>query len=252
MKLVVHVFALTLILSLVLTFVPAVSPSTLSPARVAEAAANNVVIQNFAFSPQVLDIKVGDTVTWQNNDGVGHTATSTTPAGVFDSKTLQQGQTFSLTFTKAGKYDYQCAIHPMMTGTIVVTEAGQAPAVMTAANAAQPATMNMTGTLTTTIAAAEPNHVNIQNYAFNPAVLTVTVGMSVTWTNLDPVGHTATSTTTDEPFESGTLLTGESSSYTFRKAGKFDYICEVHPNMQGTIVVVAAGSAPAQPTTTGN
>jgi plastocyanin len=247
MRTFVRAFALTFVLSLVLAVVPAVPPSGPS-ALVAEAAGNQVGINNFAFSPQVLTVKVGDTVTWTNSDSAGHTVTSTTPAGVLASGTLQNGQTFSFTFTKAGKFDYHCAIHPSMTGTIVVAEAGQAPAVTTDTTAAPAAQMDMTGTVTTTTATAmASNQVNIQNLSFNPQVLTVTVGMSVTWTNLDPMGHTATSTDANEPFASGTLLTGQSSSYTFNKVGKFNYICEIHPNMMGTIVVVAGGGTAAAP-----
>jgi plastocyanin len=241
-----RLFVLSLILTLGLALVPAVAPSAAPAARVAEAATNSVDIKGFAFSPQVLTVKVGDTVTWTNSDSVQHTVTSTTPAGVFDSGTLATGKTYSFTFTKAGKFDYQCAIHPTMTGTIMVTDTGQAPAAMTGAPAAQPVQMDMTSTVTTTTGtAAEPNQETIQNLAFDPQVLTVTVGMTVTWTNRDPMGHTATSTNTAEPFGSGTLLTGQSYSYAFTKVGSYDYICEIHPSMKGTIVVVAGGAASA-------
>ena len=78
----------------------------------------SVDIKNFAFSPSVLNIKVGTMVTWTNDDSVGHTVTANN--GLFDSKTLMPGRSFSYTFTNAGTISYHCSIHPMMTATITV------------------------------------------------------------------------------------------------------------------------------------
>jgi plastocyanin len=77
--------------------------------------------------------------------------------------------------------------------------------------------------------------IQIQNYAFAPASLTVPVGTTVTWTNLDSAPHTATSPS--GAWDSGNLDQGESFSHTFAEAGSFDYHCSYHPNMTGTIVV---------------
>lgn len=78
-----------------------------------------VAIQDFAFAPQVLEIPVGTTVTWINNDPSQHTATASD--GSFDSGVLAQGGTFSFTFDTPGTYDYICSLHPNMTGQIIVT-----------------------------------------------------------------------------------------------------------------------------------
>jgi amicyanin len=77
-------------------------------------------IQNFAFSPTPLTVKVGTTVTWTNKDNVDHTVTTTSGPVMFDSKNIASGQTFSYTFTQAGTYNYICTIHPFMTGQVVV------------------------------------------------------------------------------------------------------------------------------------
>ena len=77
-----------------------------------------VQIVDFAFSPATLTIQVGDTVTWTNADGVVHTATAGSAA--FDSGDLAQGESYSVTFTEPGTYDYLCTPHPSMTGRIVV------------------------------------------------------------------------------------------------------------------------------------
>ena len=79
---------------------------------------NAVTIQNFAFSPATLTVKVGDKVTWTNQDSVGHSATADDNS--FDTGILQQGQSGSVTFSKAGTYTYHCSVHPMMKGTIIV------------------------------------------------------------------------------------------------------------------------------------
>ncbi|MGH2418709.1 MAG: cupredoxin domain-containing protein [Candidatus Limnocylindria bacterium] len=84
-------------------------------------ASHAVQIAEFAFTPAVVTVNVGDTVTWTNLDAVVHTATST--AGTFDSGDLAQGQSFTVTFTAPGTYPYVCTPHPSMTGTIVVAAA---------------------------------------------------------------------------------------------------------------------------------
>jgi amicyanin len=80
-----------------------------------------VKIDNFAFTPQTITVKAGDTVIWTNHDDIPHTVTSST--GAFRSKALDTDDTFSFTFATPGTYKYFCALHPHMTGSIVV-EAG--------------------------------------------------------------------------------------------------------------------------------
>ena len=84
----------------------------------AKTAGTTVELTNTTFQPQSIDVKVGDTVTFVNKDEIAHTATAD---GTFDSKTLEQGASFSFTATKAGKLDYVCLFHPGMTGTLNVT-----------------------------------------------------------------------------------------------------------------------------------
>jgi amicyanin len=85
------------------------------------AADAEVKIDNFTFNPPRLTVKAGTTVTWENEDDIPHTATATKMQ--FKSKVLDTGQTFSFTFTTPGTYEYFCALHPHMTGTIVVEAA---------------------------------------------------------------------------------------------------------------------------------
>jgi plastocyanin len=82
-----------------------------------------------AFSPNPVEVSVGDTVTWTNDDTQPHTVTSgsnATPDGKFDSSPnfnplLASGQKFEHTFTEAGEYPYFCMLHPNMVGTVIVS-----------------------------------------------------------------------------------------------------------------------------------
>ena len=74
-----------------------------------------------SYKPIPIEIKVGDTVTWINNDSSLHTATSkSSNASNFDSKVLRRGETFSFTFDKEGQYPYFCTLHPNMVGSVAV------------------------------------------------------------------------------------------------------------------------------------
>jgi amicyanin len=81
------------------------------------AAGPTVTIKDFKFSPATLNVKVGTTVTFVQEDSVPHNVTG----GILQSPTLTTGQTYTATFTKAGTYPYICSIHPFMHGTVVVS-----------------------------------------------------------------------------------------------------------------------------------
>jgi amicyanin len=95
---------------------------TLAPtstlAATAAAPAATVKIANFTFQAPVLTVKRGTTVAWVNADDIPHTIVAKN--GAFKSKVLDTGDQFSLTFAKAGEFDYFCSLHPHMTGRIIV------------------------------------------------------------------------------------------------------------------------------------
>ena len=68
----------------------------------------------------MLTVPVGASVTWINHDDVPHTATASSKPREFDSKALDTDEKFSHRFSKAGTYSYFCAVHPHMTGKIIV------------------------------------------------------------------------------------------------------------------------------------
>jgi plastocyanin len=79
-----------------------------------------IVVDNFTFTPAKLTVAVGSQVTWINHDDVPHTATSTLKPRVFNSGTLDTDDQFSYVFGTPGTYDYFCALHPKMAGQIIV------------------------------------------------------------------------------------------------------------------------------------
>jgi plastocyanin len=92
-----------------------------------------------------------------------------------------------------------------------------------------------------TVRAASSAGVIIKNFAFKPNSSTVHVGDTITWTNQDIVAHTATAS--DGSWDTGTINKNKSGSHTFTKAGTFAYICSIHPNMKGTVTVLASSSS---------
>ena len=83
------------------------------------AADAQVKIANFTFDPPTLTVKAGSTVTWVNADDIPHLLSE--KDGKFRSSALDTNDKFSRTFSTAGTVEYFCAIHPHMTGKIVVT-----------------------------------------------------------------------------------------------------------------------------------
>ena len=87
------------------------------------------------FIPNPVTVELGTIVTWENNDTAAHTATAGTaadgPSGVWDSSLIMNREgmnTFSYTTDTVGSFDYFCMVHPWMTGTLIVEEAGAAEA----------------------------------------------------------------------------------------------------------------------------
>ncbi|MFP4513991.1 MAG: plastocyanin/azurin family copper-binding protein [Acidimicrobiales bacterium] len=74
----------------------------------------------FQFEPATVEIEAGESVTWTNSGGVRHTVTSTTDSMDFD-EPLGSDDSVTITFDEPGTYDYECTIHPGMTGTVVVS-----------------------------------------------------------------------------------------------------------------------------------
>jgi plastocyanin len=108
--------------------------------------------------------------------------------------------------------------------------------------------LHVSGAMT---AQAAQSSVTIQGFAFSPTPLTVQVGDTVTWTNMDSAPHNATAN--NGGFKTPDLQQGQSASVTVTTPGTYTYICTIHPNMKATLIVQAAttGTTPGLPSTGG-
>ncbi len=94
-------------------------------------------------------------------------------------------------------------------------------------------------------ARAASQSAKIVDFSFEPATISVGVGDSVTWVNNGSAQHTVSSQSDTARFDSGVLGSGGTFTYTFKSAGSFDFQCNVHPRMVGTVTVASAPAAPA-------
>lgn len=86
-------------------------------------------------------------------------------------------------------------------------------------------------------AGAEARRVQIQmkNFAFDPAAITVRVGQTLVWTNADVVPHTATAD--QKAWDSGQMAPGRRFTVTATKPGTYEYTCSNHPFMHAKVIV---------------
>jgi plastocyanin len=96
----------------------AVALALAAPAPAAPAAVT-VHIANFTFSPPMVTVPAGTTITWVNDDDIPHTVVSDDKTS-FRSAVLDTGGRFSFTFARPGSFGYFCSIHPHMTGRVLV------------------------------------------------------------------------------------------------------------------------------------
>jgi plastocyanin len=104
------------------TAAPSTAASAAAPSAAASAPAAGgaaVSIKDFAFNPQTIQAKVGDSITWTNQDTTAHTVTLDDKS--VDSGSVAPSSTFSHAFTQAGTFTYHCEIHKQMTGTVTVS-----------------------------------------------------------------------------------------------------------------------------------
>ena len=97
------------------------SSSTSTPAASSSSSGGGVAIKmaNIAFDPKDVTVKVGQKITWTNDDSTDHNVTADSGAD-FKSKDFGNGATFEFTPDKAGTIKYECTIHPGMVATLTV------------------------------------------------------------------------------------------------------------------------------------
>jgi len=127
-----ELFFLTLF-SLVILFLPQADAASVTVSVPAGSGVPGCEDTDECWLPSVVNVNIGDTVVWSNDDTAAHTVTSginaVTPGeeigALFDSSLFMAGSTFSVTFSESGTFDYFCMVHPWMVGTVIV--GGTAP-----------------------------------------------------------------------------------------------------------------------------
>ena len=186
-----------------------------------------VSIVDFSFQPATVNVTVGSTVAWTNNGQARHTATA--EGGGFDSGRMDSRATFEHTFAAPGRFAYRCDLHPEMLGEVVVSTVAGAPPPAGGDGDDATADADADGAATTA-------EVEVQDFDFDPPELTVGEGTQVTWQFTGRATHTVTAE--DGAFDSGEKEQGDAFQQTFTSAGRYPYVCAIHPRMKGTIVVV--------------
>jgi len=226
---------------------------------------------NSCYLPYSLEINVGDTVSWSNDDTAAHTVTSGTPDGMdglFDSGLFMSGTTFDFTFDKAGTYPYFCLVHPWMIGQIGVNEFEEvyvnpveepapveepieepiaepveepAPVEEPIAEPTPEPTEKRSAPVEVIMAlGSSAPGCETTNECYLPYTAEIYSGEPVVWVNVDSAAHTVTSGVNavhDGLFDSGMIIPKETWEYFFTDAGEYDYYCMLHPWMTGKVIV---------------
>ncbi len=93
-------------------------PARTAPAASVETKATKVSIVNFQFTPAEVTIAAGESVTWVNDDGAPHGLEY--HDGSAGNDLLLPGASYNRRFDQPGTYDYNCSVHPYMTGRVIV------------------------------------------------------------------------------------------------------------------------------------
>jgi plastocyanin len=195
----------------------------------------DVSVVDFSYSPATINVQQGATVRWTNNGAAPHTVSSV-PAGQFESGNMNSGQTFQFTFNTPGTYNYKCAYHSNMTGTVNVLAPGSTP---------MPQPSNTPRATSTPMSQPSPGTANvaIRNYAYDPKTITVNLGDKVIWTGFDTDPHSVTSMGEHAGlFDSGEFGLNGTYERVFDTPGTYKYYCTVHGEfMSGTVIVQGSG-----------
>ncbi|WP_409465679.1 cupredoxin family copper-binding protein [Amycolatopsis sp. GA6-003] len=162
----------------------------------AAAASQTVMMQDYAYAPASLTVRVGDTVTWIQHDTAPHDVVTTSAPVAFRSPQLSQGQSWNYTFRTPGTYSYYCSVHPDMRAQVIVQPAPAAPPPppVTRSSAAAPvsrpaAAPSRTAAVAPPVASAPPSSsstVASPVAPSQPAVAAPPVAQASTTTSLDP------------------------------------------------------------------
>lgn len=204
---------------------PAPAPTPTPPPATPPPGSSSVSIVDFDYTPATITGPTGTRVSWINRGAALHTVTARD--GSFDSGLVASGGSFSRVFGTPGTYVYICSIHPNMQGTVRITSAsGSVPP------PAKPAP-------TPTPRPVPAGRLVIADFAFRPASITVPPGTTLVWQNTGVAPHTVTSRAGQ--FDSRIIPSGGTYSHKFATPGTYQYLCTIHPDMTGTVLVPGSG-----------
>jgi len=196
----------------------------------ASAATATIKITN-RLSPASLSVAAGTTIRFVNADDERHRMRSQSGPAEFDSHNLEPGQSYAMKLSAKGTYTYldeRDDENSRYFGRIVVGGGGSSSG---GSKAAAPTTGSAS--------------VSMAGRAFSPSTVTISAGGSITFRNDDDRAHTVTAT--DGAFNSGTIGGGGSWKRTFKQAGTYSYLCAIHPEMHGKVVVKGTAAAAPKP-----
>ncbi len=159
--------------------------------------------------------------------GAAVTAVLAVASGQQLAEELRLGDRVATHESRGGVVRLLCIVLAVGTGLVASWQRSAQPHVR------QHAARWLGGSLVPSAPPAGPASVAIRSFTFEPATVTVAAGQSVVWSNEDPAPHTASG----DGFDTGSLARNASSTIRFDRRGRFDYICDIHPAMTGTVVV---------------
>lgn len=227
---------------------PTTAPPTTAPTATTSPttppARGTVAMQGSTFVPASLRIRPGGDITWENRDEAMHTVTARDSS--FDSSFMARGDRWSHRFDASGTYSYYCTLHPQMQGTVVVTSVGGGnppPGPRTGGTGSGGGGAGgSTGSNGGAVTAAGRAVIEALDNRFEPDNITVGSGATVTFANRGAVPHTATAS--GGRFSSGMISPGASYAVTLDSPGTYEYYCEYHEGMSGSIIVTTAAADP--------
>ena len=175
--------------------------------------------------------------TTENSASTAPETTTTTEAPTAISSTAVETSTSTVVVTTSSVAETSSTVAPT---TSAAPQTTSSPAVVTTTTTAPESTTTtapvVVSTTTSVPMSSSYYSIDISGFSFAPSALTVQVGDTVTWTNLDSAGHTVTFSGSPT-LSSGGLQEGDTHSVTFDSVGTYTYLCSPHSYMQGTITV---------------
>jgi plastocyanin len=208
------------------------------------------------YDPDAAQVPAGNSIVWDNQDTVPHTATSGTgpqdpnSAQLFDTSIVNGGEESTAVQIQGASegqtIPYYCIVHPYMTSELTITAAGQGGGggAAQSGNTTGGGAGGAAGGGGTTLTILEGSSIQ-GSPDYDPDELTVAAGSEVTVTNDDTLPHTVTSGTSPQDpnagqtFDTSLINGGESATLSLAQvaAGQYDYHCMVHPYMTGKLTV---------------